>query len=296
MPGSGLPASKVVSPSNQDLEHPNRATQGLSPDNTARSTEPGESFGADLSEDTIAGTYSVRRSVPYQESSSQRATVDASSVREVKAPPMLSMMESYGHASEAPSEFRWWHGVILALIILLFVGGVGIGGWFWWSHRKSPAQAAAEAPTTTQGSFSEEPSASPTLKSLKASNTSTSPSADEALRSLLDRRTKEQPSDSSRLTAAYADAEKKYPNDYRFSYERAKLSIVGVATHHEAFGALAVAAEKAIDNGKAQEMLDSLMADKESDFYKLSRGHREWQILQEALRNRDKAQLQALRH
>jgi len=39
-----------------------------------------------------------------------------------------------------------------------------------------------------------------------------------------------------------------------------------------------------------------LMAHKDSDFYKLSHGHREWQILQEALRNGDKTQLQALRH
>src|SRR5262249_14893512 len=148
----------------------------------------------------------------------------------------------------------------------------------------------------SQGSVSPEPSASPTSKPPKASATSTTVSADEEFRSLQNKRTSAQPSDNSKLARAYTDAEKKYPKDYRFSYERAKLSIVGVATHHQAFGALAAAAEKAIDNGKAQEMLKSLMADKDRDFYKLSRGHREWQILQEALRDRDKSQLKALHH
>ena len=104
------------------------------------------------------------------------------------------------------------------------------------------------------------------------------------------------PSETSEILAAFESAEKKYPNDYRFPYERAKLSIKGITSHHEAFSALSLAAEKAIDDGKSQEMLDSLMADKDGDFYKLSRGHHEWQALEEALRNKDKAALKALHH
>jgi hypothetical protein len=38
------------------------------------------------------------------------------------------------------------------------------------------------------------------------------------------------------------------------------------------------------------------MADKEADFHKLSRGHHEWQVLKEALRNKDRASLKALHH
>ena len=90
--------------------------------------------------------------------------------------------------------------------------------------------------------------------------------------------------------------EKKYPNDYRFPYERAKLSIQGITTHHEAFSALALAANKAIDNGKAQDMVDRLLADKETDFYKLSRGHHEWQALMQALSSKDKRGLNELHH
>jgi hypothetical protein len=206
------------------------------------------------------------------------------------------MMESYGRTSETPSQFRSWHRAILALILLLFVGGVGFGSWLWWSHRKSSVQVAAGSPSPIPGSLSEEPSTSPTPKSSKPFDSGANLSADEEFRSLQTKRTSAQPSDNSKLAAAYAEAEKKYPADYRFPYERAKLAIVGVKSHHEAFGALAAAAEKAIDNGKNQEMLDSLIADKDKDFYKLSRGHREWQALEEGLRNKDKISLRLLHH
>ena len=104
------------------------------------------------------------------------------------------------------------------------------------------------------------------------------------------------PSETSEIIASFENAENKYPTDYRFPYERAKLSIKGITSHHEAFGALSAAAEKAIDNGKAQEMLDSLMADKDGDFYKLSHGHQEWQALVQALSNKDKRELSELHH
>ena len=124
----------------------------------------------------------------------------------------------------------------------------------------------------------------------------TSRSADQEIKRLRERRIGAKPSEASEIIAAFEDAEKKYPIDYRFPYERAKLSIKGITSHHEAFGALSLAAEKAIDNGKSQEMLDSLMADKDGDFYKLSRGHREWQTLVQALNNKDKRGLNELHH
>jgi len=120
--------------------------------------------------------------------------------------------------------------------------------------------------------------------------------AEEEWKRLREKRIGAKPAESSAVIASLDDAEKKYPRDYRFAYERSKLSIKGVTSHHEAFGALALAGEKAIDNGKTQEMLDNLKADKDGDFYKLSRGHHEWQALEAALRNKDKAGLKELRH
>jgi hypothetical protein len=124
----------------------------------------------------------------------------------------------------------------------------------------------------------------------------TAQSADEEIKRLRERRIAAKPPQSAEVTSAIQQAEKKYPTDYRFPYERAKLSIVGITSHHEAFGTLAVAAEKAIDNSKAQEMLDNLTADRDGDFHKLSRGHHEWQTLEEALRDKNKNLLQTIHH
>jgi len=120
--------------------------------------------------------------------------------------------------------------------------------------------------------------------------------ADDEWKLLREERIEAKPSGASKIITSLEEAEKKYARDYRFPYERAKLSIKGITTHHEAFSALSLAGEKAIDNGTAQEMLDSLLADKDGDFYKLSRGHREWQALVQALSNKDKQALNDLHH
>ncbi len=102
-------------------------------------------------------------------------------------------------------------------------------------------------------------------------------------------------SDRSEILKAFARIEKQYPNDYRFPYERAKLAIKGheTSSHDEAFAVLSLAAEKAINTGKAHEMLNGLEADKAGDFHKLSHGHHEWTQLEEALKSKDKSSLNA---
>jgi hypothetical protein len=216
--------------------------------------------------------------------------------KDQKSAPALTMLSAYGEP-EAPYQFRWWHGAILGLFVLLLLGGLGFGGWYWWSHRGSVAQNTPPADTNTSSPPENTlPSRSaPSTSTAAPGQTTTSRSADEEIKRLRERRTGAKPSESGEIIAAFEDAEKKYPNDYRFPYERAKLSIKGVTSHHEAFSALSMAAEKAIDNGKAQEMFDSLMADKDGDFYKVSRGHQEWQALVQALNNKDKRSLSELR-
>jgi hypothetical protein len=191
------------------------------------------------------------------------------------------MLESYGNSAPAPHQFKWWHGLLVVIFVLMVFGALGAGGWYWWSHRSTtpelvdqpaPSPAPATIPTT-QGQTTNTNSADDELKKLRASRVNASPS------------------DAGKIVAAIEATEKKYPTDYRFPYERAKLSIKGIISHHEAFEAIFVAGAKAIDNGKAQEMLSDLMSDKDGDFYKMSRGHHEWGTLEAALRNKDKSLL-----
>jgi hypothetical protein len=112
---------------------------------------------------------------------------------------------------------------------------------------------------------------------------------DDELNKLRERRIAARVSDRSAILQAFARAEKQYPGDYRFPYERAKLAIKEseAYSHDEAFSALSVAAEMAINSGKAHEMLDDLKADKGGDFHKLSHGHHEWADLTKALKRKD---------
>jgi hypothetical protein len=114
-------------------------------------------------------------------------------------------------------------------------------------------------------------------------------SEDDELKTLRARRIAATASDRSAMLQAFARAERQYPNDYRFPYERAKLAIKGPQSrsHDEAFDALSLAAGKAINSGKAKEMLVGLEADKAGDFHKLSHGHHEWNQLEEALKSMD---------
>ena len=117
--------------------------------------------------------------------------------------------------------------------------------------------------------------------------------ADLELSKLQQERTSAVDSDRAKIAESLAVAEKRYPNDYRFPYERAKLSIRPDQTHshHEAFGALLLAARKAIESGKTNEMLRRLMADESGDFHKLSHGHAEWRQVEGALKKKDKSML-----
>src|SRR5262245_4510175 len=103
--GSGLPMAAVASTFNQEREYSRALTNELLSNNIGRSSKSEEWYRADLSQESTITKHSagsLRFDVQDQESSHQLATKDAS-VREAKAPPLLSIMESYGHASEIPT-------------------------------------------------------------------------------------------------------------------------------------------------------------------------------------------------
>jgi hypothetical protein len=216
-----------------------------------------------------------------------------------KAAPTLTMLAAYGESGRTASpEWQRHHVLLVALLLLGFFGVLVFGGWYWWTHSASGTQSPPQAASTNA------PAAADSSSSASAASSATTTSApiatrvgaEEEWKRLREQRISAKPSESSAIIVSLDDAEKKYPRDYRFPYERAKLSIKGITSHHEAFNALSLAAEKAIDNGKTQEMLDSLTADKDGDFYKLSRGHHEWQALVQALSNKDKHSLNELHH
>jgi hypothetical protein len=215
-----------------------------------------------------------------------------------KAAPTLTMLSAYGVPETAAPPVWQGRGKLLAVLLLMvFFGMFGFGGVYWWTHRASAVQTPPSAdaemsagPAATDAS-SQTSEATKPVEQMIARDT-----ADQEWNRLREKRINAKPSEANQVIASLKEAERKYLSDYRFPYERAKLSIKGIASHNESFSALASAAERAIDSGKAQEMLDNLMADKEGDFWKPAHGHHQWLALEEALRNKDKTALKSLHH
>ena len=109
---------------------------------------------------------------------------------------------------------------------------------------------------------------------------------EDELKKLREKRMTAKPAERSKVFQAFAKVERQYPRDYRFPYERAKLAVRG-SSRTEAFKALTSAAEKAINTGKASEMLSGLESDKSGDFSKLAQGRYEWSRLVAALKRKD---------
>jgi hypothetical protein len=214
-----------------------------------------------------------------------RATHTAS---EARSAPSLAILSSYDEPA-TPSQFRWSHEIIFGFLVLLFVSVLGIGGWYVWSQRRSETQTS-QLSNSNPGPTSANPSTTPSYQAASAitpQQATIAGNADEEIKRLRERRIGARRSERVEIVSALEKAEEKYPTDYRFPYELSKLSIKGITSHDEAFEALARAAQKAIDNGQADEMLNGLIADKQGDFHKLSHGHHEWEALEQALRNKD---------
>ena len=118
---------------------------------------------------------------------------------------------------------------------------------------------------------------------------------DELLARMRERRVNATTSERPQIFEAFAKIERKYPRDYRFPYERAKLAAKGSlsGSRDAAFKALSVAAERAISTGKASEMLTGLEEDKAGDFHRLAQGRTEWTRLVAALKRKDSSLLLA---
>ena len=220
--------------------------------------------------------------------------MDSHPLSEARSAPTLTILSAYGEPDPQP-PFRWWHGAIFGFLLLLFVGVLGIGAWYLWSPSRSITQTAQPSnpgPSPHAENVSTAPSFEATT-TITPQQATMAHSADEEITRLRQRLIAAKPSESVEIISALEQAEKNYPTEYRFPYELSKLSIKGTVSHREGFAPLARAAEKAIDKGQADEMLNRLMADKDGDFHKLSHGHHEWEAIEQALRNKDKNLLKA---
>lgn len=225
-----------------------------------------------------------------------RATqaMDSHLLSEARSAPTLTILSAYGEP-EAQPPFRWWHGAIFGFLLLLFLGVLGIGGWYLWSPSRSVTQTAQPS-NPNPGPHAENVSTAPSFEPTSTITPQEVHSADEEITRLRERRIVANTSETIEIISALEQAEKEYPNDYRFPYELSKLSIKGTTSHAEAFEPLARATQKAIDNGQADEMLNRLIADKYGDFHKLSHGHYEWEAIEQALRKKEKAVLKTGTH
>jgi hypothetical protein len=186
--------------------------------------------------------------------------------------------------------------LIIVGVVLLVMGiaAAGVAGWMLWTRRENskPKQEVQSKQPNDAPSMNEQTS---TSNEGVLPQTSTTDSADGEFNALLDRRSQLTAAQRPEFDAALKSAESKYPGDYRFTYERARSS-VSRPGHGETFNLLFQAGQKAIDNGKANEMLSDLTRDKDADFYRLSKGHSEWNVLLEALRNSDSEALKIAKH
>ena len=187
--------------------------------------------------------------------------------------------------------------VIAVAAVVLALVSLGLFALTRSAFRKTTVMDAQPVPPQAQADLNLAPGQGRTADVREATPQpiSTARSEDDALKTLRERRTGATTSDRPAILRAFASAEKQYPNDYRFPYERAKLAIIGSrsSSHDEAFVALSLAAQKAIKAGRAREMLERLEGDADSDFHRLSHGHHQWKELLEVLKHKDTSLLSA---
>jgi len=191
------------------------------------------------------------------------------------------------------------NGSGLKLMLVLLVAGTalvsGIVGMWWLKRSPDVPTAALAAQTVTSFSQSAQSSqddvptvaVSTTPAESPLPTNANSVSADDELRNLRQRSTNASPAERRSVMHDVAQLEREFPNDYRFPYERAKLSASDARSRNAAFQALLVAAQCAIKSGKAGEMLHALETDRSRDFRDLVRDHVEWAQIVQSLKNRD---------
>lgn len=225
---------------------------------------------------------------------------DELTVQHEMRPPTASVFPwTTSKQADHPSSSR---GSVLKLLAIGGVAFVLVALGLFGLTRSADSQIASTATTATATApqtvaetkpapVNTQPVSAPTQPVNETTPAAQPPAnpEDELLARMRERRITATTSERPQIVAAFAKIERKYPRDYRFPYERAKLVAKGEqsTSRNEAFKALSVAAEKAISAGKASEMLSGLETDKAGDFHRLAQGRQEWARLVVALKRKD---------
>ena len=219
--------------------------------------------------------------------SSQVMAPPADSMNETIAVPAFAPNLSYREPKGNSNKLMLAAGVALGFIFFLIVGG---GAFVWWQMQKGDQPTSDNRNQQIRAS-------SNTIFDSNSSNLNTSPNstADDEFTRLQSKLNNAAPNEKNALDSELKSAESKYPNDYRFTYERAKLETVKSKGHHEAFEMLFHAGEKAIKTNRYAELLRDLKKDKNTDLKRLI-DHKEWADLEKALGKRDSKALEIKVH
>ena len=179
------------------------------------------------------------------------------------------------------------------LALFGLIGLVAIGSIVWLLLRSSSSAVPISGANDQTTNIPQSPSHKDTGATQRAATISP---ADSEFLTLNERRRHATAAQHAEIAGALKVAEARYPDDYRFPYEHAKMEVSDQPPHDEVIGLLFVAGKKAIDGGRADEMLSDLVKEEGHEFGGFSRDHRrDWDILKEALRKRDKSALE-VRH
>jgi len=227
--------------------------------------------------------------VPASESDDEERTVQ----HDGHVPLYSWGSEPSGRQSRIDGSVLKLFGLAIGAFIIFSLTLIGI--WHFGSRSESVNAAETTPPPSANSEVAAQPiQNAPAVQQTPAPVAAATPVAsttaeDNALARLRQIRKVAKAGDNKKVLETLSDSEKKYADDYRFPYERARVVVIDHVKNFPiaAFAALSRAAQKAINKGKAGEMLQSLIKDSDGDFQALARRRHEWDQLQKALKKND---------
>jgi serine/threonine protein kinase len=197
------------------------------------------------------------------------------------APPTFASNLSYRQNGSGKFLRIAGFALLLAAVLAAIVAAL------FWRQTTENGNAGEGENTAIKTETKTGDSAAPGANDPGGKSSAVSSGADDELKRLRAESDKAAPREKkSALERDLKNAESRYPEDYRFTYQRAKLEAATSKSHHEAFEMLFQAGEKAIKDGKSVDLLNDLQSDGSSILKRLT-DHKEWKVLENALRKND---------